>query len=482
MSKIVVIGGSGYVGGRLVGRLLKDGHSVRCLVRDPRKLLGRDWPGVEIFKGNILDRESIATAMAGYDIVYYLVHSISAGAEQYAELDRKGASIVREVAALSGVKRIIYLGILGNRNSTLPPYHRSRNEVGEILASGSVPVTEFRAAMIVGSGSASFDMMHALVNMLPIIVAPRLVNTISQPISTRDTIRYLAGCLDVPESIGKVIDIGGPDILSYNEMMLRLAKQLNLKRRIFVVPGLVPPWFSSFWINLVTPIPTSLARMLLDGLQCEMVIENDLASKLFSLKLMGFDESVARALSRVRELKVETKWSNASFAPEPDQDVENNYSALLKDVRQLKVNALPEQVYKVFISIGGERGWYFGHILWRIRGFVDKIIGGVGLRRGRRHPLDLIPGDALDFWRVETVEVGRRVVLRAEMKAPGIAWLEFCASPIGRSKTLFTQTATFYPHGLAGFAYWYALSPFHVILFAKMAREIARHAENESLT
>lgn len=477
--KIVVLGASGYIGGRLVGRLLKDGHSVRCIVRDPRKLAGREWPGVEIIKGDILERRAMAGGMEGFDVVYHLVHSVFAGGGQYKVIDQEGASIVKEASANAGIKRIIYLGSLGDRKSKLPPYHLSRNEVGDILRSGRVPVTEFRAAMIIGSGSASFDMMHALVNRLPFIMAPKFVNNVSQPISTRDTIRYLAGCLDVPESADKVIDIGGPDIISYREMMARLATQLDLKRKIIVLP-LSISGFNPFWINLVTPIPTPLARMLIDGLQCRMTVENDTARKLFSLQLLSFDDTIRRSLKRIRESQVETKWSNASFTPSLDQDLEIDHIDILKNVQRLEVNVLPHQLFKIFTKIGGEHGWFFGDMLWRIRGFVDKLIGGVGLRRGRRHPENLIPGDALDFWRVESVDVGKRIVLRAEMKAPGIAWLEFSAVPYGESSSVFIQTARFYPHGLAGYAYWYALSPFHLILFKKMSKEIARRAQNEA--
>jgi hypothetical protein len=332
--------------------------------------------------------------------------------------------------------------------------------------------------MIVGSGSASFDMMHALVNRLPIMVAPRWVSTLSQPIATRDVIRYLVSALTVPESAGKVIDIGGTDILSYKEMMLRLARHLALKRRIIVVPVLTPR-LSSLWINLVTPIHTSLARSLVEGLRSEMVVENDLALRLFPHRPMGFDEAVARALQRVRDQEVETTWANASLV-ETESNGNNDHAGQLTDVRRLEVAAPPEGVYRVFSSIGGQNGWYFGNFLWRARGFMDKMVGGVGLRRGRRHPLDLLSGDALDFWRVETVETGRRIVLRAEMKVPGQAWLEFCADPIGDSRTSFTQTARFYPRGVPGLVYWYGILPVHAMVFAGLARAIARRAEREA--
>jgi len=477
MDKILVLGASGYVGGRLVRRLLRDGYAVRCLARDTRKLAGRDWPGVETVQGDVLDHPSLISAMTGCDIVYYLVHSMSGGVDRFEERDRRGANNTAQAASACGVRRIIYLGGLGNSKGVLSQHLRSRNEVGEILASGTVPVTRFRAAMIVGSGSASFDMMHALVNRLPIMVAPRWVNTLSQPIATRDVIRYLVGALTIPESSGKVIDIGGTDILSYKDMMLRLAKHLDLKRNIIVVPVLTPR-LSSLWLNLVTPIPASLARSLVEGLRSEMVAEDDLALRLFHLYPMGFDEAVARALQRVRDKEVETTWSNASLV-ERESNGDNDHVGLLTDVRRLEVAAPTESVYGVFSSIGGQNGWYFVNFLWRVRGFMDKMVGGVGLRRGRRHPFHLLSGDALDFWRVETVEIGRKIVLRAEMKVPGRAWLEFRADPIGESRTRFTQTARFYPRGVPGLVYWYGIFPVHAIVFAGMARAIARRAERE---
>jgi uncharacterized protein YndB with AHSA1/START domain len=350
-----------------------------------------------------------------------------------------------------------------------------------ILANGPVPVTEFRAAMIIGSGSASFDMMHALVNRLPVMVAPRWVSTRSQPISIRDVLRYLVETLRTPASAGMVIDIGGTDILSYRDMMQRLARSLGLTRRIIVVPVLTPR-LSSLWVNLVTPISASLARSLVEGLRSEMICRSDLARKLFAFEPRGFDESVARALDRIQSSAVETTWSSASMAAQPEADTTLSDAQLLSDRREREVNAPADTVYSVIAAIGGANGWYFADGLWRLRGFMDKMIGGVGLRRGRRHPTQLLPGDALDFWRVESVEPGRKVVLRAEMKLPGRAWLEFTVEPLGAERSRMIQTARFYPRGLLGLGYWYGIYPVHIPVFVGMANAIRRRAEARALT
>jgi len=330
--------------------------------------------------------------------------------------------------------------------------------------------------MIIGSGSASFDMMHALVNRLPVMITPRWVQTRSQPISIHDVLRYLVDALHVPPSTGAVIEIGGTDILSYREMMERLAALLGLRRRIVVVPVLSPR-LSSLWINLVTPISASLARSLIEGIRAEMVCRSDLARTIFAFEPRGFDESVLRTLDRIRTSAVETTWSSASLTFEPEAALSLDDAQLLSDVQVREVRASSEAVYRVFASIGGANGWYFADILWRLRGFMDKVIGGVGLRRGRRDPVEILPGDALDFWRVESVEPGRSLVLRAEMKVPGHAWLEFSVEPLGPDRSRLTQRARFYPRGLAGLAYWYGIYPVHIPIFFGMARAIQRRAE-----
>ncbi len=469
--KILVIGATGYVGGRLVPRLLDAGYEVRCLARDPRKLAGR-WRSVEVFKGDVLDKESLEYAARGCDAMYYLVHSMAAG-EDFEEKDRTGALNAADAAARSGIRQIIYLGGLGDRSANLSPHLRSRNEVGELLASGTVPVTEFRAAMIIGSGSASFEMMHALVNRLPVMTAPKWVSTRSQPVAIRDVLRYLVDTLAIPESAGKVIDIGGPDILTYKQLMQRFAKLLGLRRFILVVPVLTPR-LSSLWINLVTPISSSIARPLIEGLKTEMVCENDLARHLFPFAPIGFDEAAILALKRMQDFSVETRWTNASVRNsnrEPEGELQ-----FLMDTQKIEVGAPAEAVYSSFSSIGGQNGWYYGDFLWQIRGFIDKLMGGVGLRRGRRHPTEIVAGDALDFWRVESVVPQKSILLRAEMKVPGNAWLEFSVEPKDDHSSILTQTARFYPKGLWGLLYWYAVYPVHVFVFRGMANGVAIRA------
>lgn len=469
---ILVVGATGYVGGRLVPRLLAAGYRVRCMVRDPRKLAGRSWGNVEIVKGDVLDYSSLVQAARGCGVMYYLVHSMMSGEDAFASKDELGARNAARAAEAEGLERIIYLGGLGKRTEELSPHLRSRNDVGRLLAEGLVPVTELRAAMVIGSGSASFDMMHALVNRLPVMTAPRWVSTRSQPISILDVLRYLVDCLDVPESRGKVIDIGGPDVLSYKELMLRVARILHLKRFILTIPVLTPR-LSSLWINLVTPIPTAIARPLVEGLRTEMVCENDLAARLFPFKPLSFDEAVEGALSSIRSASIETRWTDAG-STEP---LSSGTGQILSDHQEVSARCGPSSLFEEVCSLGGARGWPYADSLWKIRGFIDKISGGVGLRRGRRHPSELLPGDVLDFWRVESILPGQRLVLRAEMKLPGQAWLEFSVSACDDGTSTLRQEARFYPKGVLGILYWYGIYPLHSVIFRGMARSIARGAE-----
>lgn len=479
METILVLGATGYVGGRLVPRLVDAGYRVRCVARDPAKLAGRGWAGVEVVKGDALDHDSLARAVKGCSVMYYLVHSMAAGEAKFEEWDRVAARNAVSAAESAGIRRIVYLGGLGNRSTGLSAHLRSRNEVGDLLRSGSIPVTEFRAAMIIGSGSASFEMMHALVNRLPVMTAPRWVATRSQPVAIGDVLRYLVGCLAIADSAGKVIDIGGPDVLTYREMMLRFARLLGLRRWIIVVPVLTPR-LSSLWINFVTPISSAIARPLIEGLKSEMVCESDEALRLFSFRPLSFDEAVARALQKFRENDVETRWSNASVDAEVGAGSLADQSQFLLDVRRREAAVPAAQLFRALSAIGGANGWYYANFLWEIRGFIDKSIGGVGIRRGRRHPQELQAGDTLDFWRVEEVVPGEKLLLRAEMKVPGRAWLEFRVEPAGEGRSVFLQTARFYPKGVWGLAYWYAVYPLHVLVFAGMADAIVRRAEGMS--
>ena len=472
MLTILVLGATGYIGGRLVPLLKERGHRVRCLVRDRKKAAGPGWEDVQLVEGDVLKPETLRGAFDEIDVVYYLVHSMTAGEKSFEERDRAAAQNVAQACARTGVARIVYLGGLGKRGESQSPHLRSRHEVGDILRSGSVPVTEFRAAVVVGSGSASFEMMHHLVNRLPLMICPRWVMIRTQPIAVADVLRYLVECVDRPETSGRVLDIGGPQMLTYRDMMLCTAKVLGLKRWVLPVPVLTPR-LSSYWVNLVTPIPTSLARVLIESLRHETVCENRDADALFSFRPMAFEQAVRLAVEKVRTHEVETKWTSAS----PPTDAKPDPSHLQTDRRVVEVLAPADRLFREVASIGGDRGWYYADWLWKVRGFLDKQIGGVGLRRGRRHPTKLRAGDALDFWRVEEYEPGRRLLLRAEMKVWGAAWLEFAVEEVGADRSRLTQTATYYPRGLAGLLYWFGVYPLHAIVFRGLARSIAARAE-----
>lgn len=472
MARILVLGATGYIGRRLVPRLVERGHEVRTLIRTPGKAAITGCEHCETVQGDVLKKESLERAFEGIDLVFYLVHSMAAGEAEFERRDRTAAENVTEVASRRGVKRIIYLGGLGRRDHQQSAHLRSRHEVGELLRSGGVPVTEFRAAVIVGSGSASFEMMHHLVNRLPVMICPRWVTVKTQPIAIRDVLGYLVDAVDKPETAGLTIDVGGPEVLTYREMMLTVAKVLGLKRLLIQVPVLTPR-LSSYWVNLVTPIPTALARALIESLRSETVCENDEARKHFERSPIDFESAVRRALERVTSSSVESTWTQADAA-EIDQPIDPSH--ILSDTRTLECRAAPEGLFRAVSSIGGLRGWYYADWLWRIRGFFDKQIGGVGLRRGRRHPSEILPGEALDFWRVEEVVPGARLLLRAEMIVWGRAWLEFTVEPLEDGRSQLIQTARYYPKGVFGLLYWYSIYPIHTLVFRGMARNIVRSA------
>ncbi|MCB2203844.1 SDR family oxidoreductase [bacterium] len=478
MARILLLGATGYIGGRLLPRLLQQGHDVRCLVRNPKKIPERDAATSDIVQGDVLRPDTLAAAFEGIDQVFYLVHSMSAGNSDFEQQDRAAATNVSQAAAAAGVKRIVYLGGLGKRDEEQSPHLRSRHEVGDILRSSGIPVTEFRAAVIVGSGSASFEMMHHLVNRLPAMVTPRWVDVGTQPLAIADLLVYLVESVENEAATGKIIDIGGPETLTYREMMLTLARVLGLRRVIIPVPVLTPK-LSSYWVNLVTPIPFSLATSLIESVRSETVVTNDLARKLFDLQPMPFEEAVRRALRKLETYDVETTWSQAGTPPVP-QSLDPSH--LLSDSRTLRCEAPAATLFSKVASIGGDTGWYYANMLWRIRGFIDKQAGGVGLRRGRRHPTELHPGEALDFWRVEEIEPGRRLRLRAEMRVWGRAWLEFRIEQAKNGGSTLIQTAEYYPSGLAGLLYWYGIYPVHVLVFRGMARAIVHSAETAAAT
>ena len=476
---VLVTGANGYVGGRLVPQLLDRGHAVRCMVRDPSRLQGRTWAAqVTIVRGDVLDPASLVPALVDIEVAYYLVHSLGAGRD-FHDRDIRAAKSFGAAAAAGGVARIIYLGGLGDSTAALSEHLRSRQDTGSALGQAGVPVTEFRAAVIVGSGSVSFEMIRYLTERVPVMVCPNWVYTRIQPIAIRDVLTYLVEALETPACTGQVVEIGGSDVLTYGQMMTGYAGLRGLKRWLLPVPFLTPR-LSSYWVHLVTPIPSAIARPLIEGLRNEVVVRDPRASQWFpSIEPVGYLEAVRRALASFDGDSVETAWSDALTSSHLDSEpvVLTTQDGMMLERRQLTVNATPERAFEVFSALGGATGWLRLNWAWQLRGFLDRLLGGVGMRRGRRDPHHVRVGDAVDFWRVEAVEPGRLVRLRAEMKVPGRAWLEFQARTLDTGATLIVQTAFFAPRGLFGLMYWYALYPIHGLIFGGMIREIGRRAE-----
>ncbi|MFY9710825.1 MAG: SDR family oxidoreductase [Candidatus Cybelea sp.] len=472
--RVLVTGSTGYIGGRLVPRLRDAGLEVRCLARAVGRLRGRFGERVEIVEGNLDDAASLVTALKGCDVAYYLVHSMAATAD-YAEVDRKTARQFGAGAREAGVKAIVYLGGLGEDGDSLSAHLRSRHEVGGMLRGSGVPVIEFRAAQIIGSGSISFEMMRYLTERLPVMIAPRWVTTRCQPVGIRDVLAYLIAALSVPRE-NRIYEIGGRDVLTYREMMLRYAAIRGLKRWIVVVP-FFSPTLSSYWVHLITPVPAKLAQPLIKGLYNEVVVRDSATARDFpQIAPMGFDDAVRLAFDRSRSADRETTWFDAFSARAPHGDFAGLQEGMLIDRRVGEATASPARVAAIFSSLGGKRGWFGSQQLWRIRGWMDRWVGGVGLRLGRRSANDLRVGDAVDFWRVEAYEPGHLLRLRAEMRLPGRAWLQFEAEPRAGNGSTFVQTAFFEPRGLGGYLYWYSVAPFHAAIFGNMAKRIIEEA------
>ncbi|OLT37975.1 NAD(P)-dependent oxidoreductase [Actinomadura sp. CNU-125] len=480
----LVTGATGYIGGRLVPELLDAGHRVRCMVRSARRLRDLPWAGrVEIVEADATDPESTRRALAGTDVAYYLIHAIGGG-RGFAETDRRAARTFADAARETGVGRLVYLGGM-DPEEDLSPHLRSRAEVGRILLEGGVPAVWLRAAVIIGSGSASFEMLRYLTERLPVMVTPRWVRTLIQPIAIRDVLHYLVAAADLPAEVNRGFDIGGPDVLTYAEMMHRYAAVAGLRRRLIVPVPVLSPWLSSLWMGAITPVPGGLARPLVESLRNEVVCtENDIAGYVAPPPdgPTGFDRSVELALRRIREADVATRWSSASVPGAPSDPLPTDPGwaggSLYTDERTARTDAPPERLWEIVEGIGGTRGWYSFPLAWRARGVIDRLVGGVGLRRGRRDPRRLRIGETLDFWRVEEIEPGRLLRLRAEMRLPGLAWLELTVRADGGGAVL-AQRALFHPRGLAGHAYWWAFRPFHDRVFSGMCGGIARAAEAE---
>ncbi len=480
----LVTGATGYVGGRLVPELLAAGHRVRVMVRDKSRVSGREWSDdVQVAVADATDRDAVREALQDIDVAYYLLHSIGSGSG-FADTEEQIARTFAHAAEHAGVGRMVYLGGLAPEGEELSTHMASRQRVGEVLLESSVPTAVLRAAVVIGSGSASFEMLRHLTERLPVMVTPKWVDSRLQPIAIRDVLRYLVGCATLPPDVDRAFDVGGPDVLTYKEMMQRYAVVAGLPRRRMVRVPVLTPRLSSHWVGLVTPVPGSLAKPLVESVKHTSVVgEHDIAQYVPDPPdgLIGFDRSVQLALSKVQNLQVPTSWQSASTAGAPSEPLPSDPDwaggDLYADERSREVDAPPAALWRVIEEIGGDNGWYSFGLAWRVRGWIDRFSGGPGLRRGRRDPRNLLVGDALDWWRVEAAEQGRFLRLRAEMRLPGLAWLELEVGSGAGGSTTFRQRALFHPRGVLGHAYWWAVFPFHGIVFGGMQRNIAQAAE-----
>ncbi len=478
---ILVTGATGYVGGRLVPRLLEAGYRVRALGRSLGKLQSRPWgnhPNIELAKGDVLDFESLRLATQGCGAAFYLVHSMAVGTRDFAATDRQAAQNMARAAAEAGLDRIVYLGGLGGEDDPLLSEHlRSRLEVARILKSGAVPTTFLRAAMILGSGGAAFEIMRYLVDRLPVMLTPRWVHNPVQPIAIRNVLIYLMGCLEPEEVKGQTFDIGGPEVVTYRQLFDLYAEEAGLPRRIIIPVPVLTPRLSSYWIHLVTPVPASLAQPLAEGLRNPVICRDDRIRDLIPQELLDCRQTIRLALQRIEQQRVETCWSDAGTIIPPEWshcgDAQFAGGTVLSLGYRVRLQVTPEELWEPIARIGGETGWYFGDYLWGLRGWIDRLLGGSGLRRGRRQPRELHAGDALDFFRVLEIEPHKRLLLLAEMKMPGEATLEFRLTPRADGQTELAQIARFLPRGLWGMAYWYILDPCHRHIYQGMLRNIA---------
>jgi uncharacterized protein YbjT (DUF2867 family) len=471
---VLLTGATGYIGGRLLRRLEAGGRPLRCLARHPEYLRPRAGPDTEVVPGDVLDPASLGPVLAGVHTAYYLIHSMGSSRD-YGESDRRGAAGFAQAAGAAGVRRIIYLGGLG-RGERLSEHLASRQEVGRIFRESGVPTTEFRASIVIGSGSLSFELIRALVEKLPVMVTPSWVGTRTQPIGVEDLIEYLVESLDREPEGSVIYEIGGPDQVSYRDLMRQYAQLRGLRRIMIPVPVLTPR-LSSLWLALVSPVYATVGRELVDGLRNETVVGDDLALREFRVRPRGVRESLARALVNEDYDFAATRWSDALSAQRtPPSWGGIKFGSRRVDSRTTWIRRPPAEAFRPIARIGGRVGWYYGNSLWRLRGLLDLLVGGPGMRRGRRHPDSVVAGDPLDFWRVEEVEPGRLLRLAAEMRLPGRAWLQFEVTP-ERGGSTIRQTALFDPVGLAGLFYWYALWGIHQLVFAGMLRNIARAAE-----
>jgi len=474
---ILLTGASGYVGGRLLGSLEQSGHRVRCLARRPEFLTPKIAPSTEVLAGDVLDRGSLDAALQGVGVAFYLVHSMGSTGS-FEEEDRRAAHNFGEAAKAAGVHRIVYLGGLGNDKADLSPHLRSRQEVGEILRQSGVAVLELRASIVIGSGSLSFEVIRALVERLPVMITPRWVSVPAQPIAIEDLIAYLMAAIHVRISGSRIFEIGGADQVSYGDIMRAYARHRGIRILMIPVPVLTP-YLSSLWLGLVTPLYARVGRKLIDSIKHPSIVLDPSARETFDIRPMGIDEALRRALANEEREFATTRWSDAlSSAGQLRSWGGIRFGTRLVDSRTATVQKPPAIAFRPIQRIGGDAGWYAWNWVWRLRGFLDLLVGGVGLRRGRPDAETVRVGDTIDFWRVEAFEPDRRLRLVAEMKLPGRAWLEFEVTGDDSSSTI-RQTAVFDPVGVLGQAYWYAMYPMHQVVFGSMLRRLAAAAVGE---
>lgn len=483
MTTVLVTGATGYVGGRLVPRLLDAGYEVSVLVRSASKLVDVPWASeVSIIEGDLLDADTVSRACEGIDVLYYLVHAMGSRGDFEAD-ESRAARNVAGAAQACRVQRIVYLGGLSPATPKLSRHLTSRKRVGEILLASGVPTVALQAGVIIGSGSTSFEMIRHLTEVLPYMPAPKWVRNFIQPIAVRDVLHYLVAAAELPSSVSRAFDIGGPDVLRYGQMMNGYAVEAGLPQRPIAALPVLTPWLASQWVNLVTPIPRRLAIPIIASLQHDCVMaDHDIDEVIPPPEggLTGYRQAVRLALAKIDAGAVETTWQNASVVDAPSDPLPSDPDwagrTVYTDFRERRTSAAPDRLWAIVEGIGGANGWYSFPLAWAARGWMDKLVGGVGLRRGRRHPQHLNTGDALDFWRVERLERGRLLLLRAEMKVPGLAWLQMEVLPDGTGSQ-YRQRAIFFPRGLAGRLYWFAILPFHGVIFNGMANRITAAAQ-----
>ena len=476
----LVTGATGYIGGRLVRELLQHGYRVRVFARHAERLTSYPWfSKVEIVEGDANDRSAMAKAVAGVDVAYYLLHALMV-ADDFVQLEKDWARTFGECSKEAGVSRIIYLGGMAEEKAELSPHLSSRAETGEILRASGVPTIELRAGVVIGSGSASFEMLRYLTERIPVMITPKWVNVRIQPIAVRDVLRYLVGAAGVKQELNRYFDIGGPEVFTYKEMMIQYAEAAGLRKRHILPLPVLTPRLSSGWVGLVTPVPITLARRLIDSLRNEVVAKDESIKEYIPdppAGLTTFKRAVSLALTRIKDANVETRWSNASLPGSPSEPLPTDPKwaggSLYTDIRTESTKDPIETVWKRIESIGGDNGYSTATWAWELRGLQDRLVGGVGLRRGRRDPYFLIEGEALDFWRVEALERPHLLRLRAEMKMPGLAWLEFKAEETKDVGTKVTQRAIFAPRGLLGHIYWWTVFPMHGLVFPSMVKHVA---------